>query len=205
MRYYAIIDDEQRGPFSLEQLPEAGVRPSTFVWCKGMDDWEKAEDVGDICRLFRRRIHDLMNPSYAAPAELLPDKDANDEMRGEEPGDDIPPMFRRALRNTNDNNNIGMPHEAQPDTDVPPQSMLFPAILATVFCFPLTGIVAIIFAIKSARSWQQALADNEKSKESSAELRDKAHDYCRQAKMWTGITISFGMIAIAFLSFNFSG
>lgn len=45
MRYFAMIDGERRGPFELSQLADAGVRPGTYVWCKGMDDWEKAEDV----------------------------------------------------------------------------------------------------------------------------------------------------------------
>ncbi|MDE6143194.1 MAG: DUF4339 domain-containing protein, partial [Muribaculaceae bacterium] len=35
MKYFAIIDGEQKGPFELEELADAGVRPSTYVWCKG--------------------------------------------------------------------------------------------------------------------------------------------------------------------------
>ncbi len=43
MRYFAMIDGERRGPFGLDELADAGVRPDTYVWCKGMSDWEKAE------------------------------------------------------------------------------------------------------------------------------------------------------------------
>lgn len=63
MRYFAMIGGQRRGPFTLAQLHEAGVRPDTYVWCKSMADWEKAEDVADICRFYRQRIFDLMHPS----------------------------------------------------------------------------------------------------------------------------------------------
>ena len=62
MKYFAIIEGEKQGPFELEQLAEAGVRPSTYVWCKGMADWEKAENVADICRMYRGRLYDLLHP-----------------------------------------------------------------------------------------------------------------------------------------------
>ena len=82
MKYYAIINDVQRGPFNLDELSDAGVRPSTYVWCKGMQDWEKAEDVADICRMFRIRISNLMHPSWEeAPVKEKPDSEAGTETR----------------------------------------------------------------------------------------------------------------------------
>lgn len=62
MRYFAMIDGERRGPFELDALADVGVRPDTYVWCKGMADWEKAEDVAEICRWYRQRIFGLMHP-----------------------------------------------------------------------------------------------------------------------------------------------
>ncbi len=49
MKYFAVIDKKQIGPCSIEELVEAGLRPDNYVWCKGMDDWEPAKDVADIC------------------------------------------------------------------------------------------------------------------------------------------------------------
>ena len=59
MKFFARIDDTQVGPLGLGQLIEAGVRPSTYVWHKGMADWEKAEDVPEICRAMRRALAGL--------------------------------------------------------------------------------------------------------------------------------------------------
>ena len=39
-RYYAMIDGVQKGPYTLEELPLAGVRPSNYIWCKGLQDWQ---------------------------------------------------------------------------------------------------------------------------------------------------------------------
>lgn len=56
MKYFAMIGGVQRGPFDLDRLVEEGVRPDTYVWCKGMDDWTQANEVPDICRFFRQRL-----------------------------------------------------------------------------------------------------------------------------------------------------
>ena len=212
MKYYAMIEGQQKGPFSLDELADAGVRPSTYVWCRDMPDWQPAEEVPDICRHFRRRIHDLMHPSSAtAYADENKQTAPHDDNRRESPDDDaladIPPMFRRPLRKADITPGTPLSHE--PDTDLPPQSMTLPAILATIFCFPLTGIAAIYYSLLSSRCWRQANTTGDGIKEKaggdgadSREMKKMAHDYCRMAKMWTGITFFFGLIFQAFIIFN---
>lgn len=56
MKYFVMSGDRQIGPISLEELPDNGVRPDTYVWCKGMPDWVPASEVADICRYFRLRL-----------------------------------------------------------------------------------------------------------------------------------------------------
>ncbi len=56
MKYFAMIDGQRTGPWELWQLPEAGVTPDTYVWCKGMTDWRKAEVVADVCRYYRQHL-----------------------------------------------------------------------------------------------------------------------------------------------------
>lgn len=65
--YFAMIDGERCGPFTLEALHEAGVAPSTYVWTKGMEDWEQAGAVAEICRYYRQRIFDEMHPVVEVP------------------------------------------------------------------------------------------------------------------------------------------
>ncbi len=69
MKYYAMSGDRRIGPFTLEQLPENGVRPDTYVWAKGMPDWVRASEVADICRYFRLRLSNSLPDAATRPLE----------------------------------------------------------------------------------------------------------------------------------------
>lgn len=199
MKYFAIIDGEKRGPFELDRLAEAGVRPSTYVWCKGMADWERAEDVADICRMYRGRLYDLLHPKVEIPQQQ------NLTQGRDFPTDGAPSRYDYMLQDER------LPSieeiDARQDTTHPPQNMLWAAILVTVLFFPPLGLIAILYAVASRKCWRQAVemsssekAVNEKKGEMSADdFRRLAHDYCRSAKMWTGITFFIGLILYGFL------
>lgn len=208
MRYFAMIDGERRGPIELDGLAEAGVRPDTYVWCKGMADWEKAEDVADICRYYRRRIFDLMHPSRRREStDKSAGSDESAEPAGEDPYAVLPPRFRELARRA------GTPprgiRDDSPDTSVPPSPTLFLSILLTLFCFPLTGLVAVFYSYKARVAWtesQRSRSRNDKDLYSDSEreqLRADAHDYDRSAKMWAGITFFLGLILYAFMGHKF--
>ena len=55
-RYFVRIDGKQIGPLSPEEVVASGVRPSTYIWRKGLDGWIKAEEDADICREIRRKF-----------------------------------------------------------------------------------------------------------------------------------------------------
>ncbi len=167
-------DDRQEGPFSLESLPAEGVTPDTYVWCKGMDDWKKAEEVAEISRFFRGRILDMMHPSEPEPAELLPpENDTEDE--------EMPP-FAHIVRKSGTEYSR-MPEDEE-DKSIPPRTWLIESIIVTIFC-SITGFIGIYFALKCRRAWQDGNAD-------------MSYDYSRRAKMWTGISFFLGFITTAF-------
>lgn len=201
MKYFAMIDGEKRGPYELNQLAEAGVRPSTYVWCKGMADWEKAEDVADICRMFRGRLYDLLHPTMAAP------KQPSQPTASATGNADSRPLsrFDHILQDTR------LPSieeiDARQDISRPPSNLLFPAILVTLLFFPPLGIFAIYFAVASKRCWKKANETQSGTEMKTAasdtpsanDWRRLAHEYCRAAKMWTGITFFIGLILYGFL------
>jgi hypothetical protein len=51
--YYAMFDDERRGPFTNDQLLAAGLQADTFVWFEGSRDWLPAEDVPELAALLK--------------------------------------------------------------------------------------------------------------------------------------------------------
>lgn len=194
MKYFAMINGERQGPFRLEELAEAGVQPTTYVWCKGMADWQTADEVADICRYFRQHISDMM----ASSADRSPLKVETEENNEKDPFTQIDPedpyIFRRSRPLIDET----------PDTDIQPVSMLIPAIILFFLCFPPTGIVAIFYGIMTRRAW--AMAHDESRPDMPEEERKRlalaAHDYSRSAKLWTGITFFLGLMLYAFLLFR---
>ncbi len=179
MKYYAIIDGEQSGPYTLEELVDKGIGPDTYVWSKGMSDWERADEVADICRHYRQRLSRLQHP-----APLLPS--IQTDPSGPEP---VP---------------VSLPDPAEHDPDMPPpHGMLLAAILATLFCFPFTGIIAIYYSVRARNAWQEsqrARSDvsaplyNDREREN---LQSRMTDAVRYSKMWTGISVFLGFLLYA--------
>lgn len=185
MKYFAIINSEQRGPFTLEELAAAGVRPETYIWCKGMDDWRKARDVADVCRYWRQYLSGTL-PSQL-PVPQAPEQQDNALTSADED-----PRHIRQVRSFD-------PAGPEPGLDIEqtPRSLLLPAVLVTIACFPLTGFIAIWHAYKASREWQDAKLAERDNPQLSKELKADAHDAVRSAKMWIGITFFMGMIMMA--------
>ena len=94
MKYFAMIGGRRYGPMDLDGLVREGVRPDTYVWCKGMPDWIKAEEVPDICRYFRQRLSGTL-PSQKAPGPQEPARlKAIDEEEQERLLSPLPPLAR---------------------------------------------------------------------------------------------------------------
>lgn len=211
MRYFAMIDGERRGPFELSQLAEAGVRPDTYVWCKDMADWEKAEDVADICRFYRRRIFDMMHPPErkTADAEASQAENPVNAATTDDPYADVPLRFRQMVRRSDIPPETFRKEEEQADLSRPPMPTLFLSIVMTLFCFPVTGLVAAYYSYKARKAWQESARSESKngkglySDDERTRLRKDAHDFERQAKMWIGVTFFLSIILYALLGNRF--
>lgn len=206
MRYFAMIDGEQRGPFLLEELPDAGVRPETYVWCKGMDDWMRADEVADICRLYRQRIFDMMHGGLKPVANSTPvstDKDT-DSADENDPYSDVPLRFRGIMRRSGIDPESFRVKEPETDTSRPPYPTLFLSLMVTLFC-SMTGLVAVYYSFKARKSWQESDRNGATgskdlyTREERERLRREAHEYSRKAKMWLGISFFIGIIVTALI------
>ena len=51
-KWYLYQDNQQTGPFSIEQLSNQTITPQTYVWCAGMESWKPASDVTELAHLF---------------------------------------------------------------------------------------------------------------------------------------------------------
>lgn len=179
MRYFAIIDDRQEGPFTLDELARAGVTPDTYVWCKEMEDWQQAREVGDICRYFRQRIHSLNHPAPKTP-EVSPTRTETDSYG------DVPLRFRAQIERADPEKVDLDSFRDSPDLSHAPTTWFpFPMILAVITFLPL-GLLAISQARKSRRAWAEGKGA-------------EAYEYARRGKMAAGMSFSFGLLILAVL------
>ena len=81
MNFFVVINDEQQGPFVIEELAQMGITPDTEVWAEGMGDWTKAADVPELNELFAD--NESYEEQYYEEPETLNKKDI------ETVGDDI--------------------------------------------------------------------------------------------------------------------
>lgn len=183
-----MTKEGQKGPFSLEQLPEAGVTPSTYVWCEGMADWEKADEVAEICRFYRNRLYDIMHPSrdVEEPAGENSAQETGNLPATIDPGKPTS-RFDHFLKDTPEQQLPTIEEiEERENKSVPPSSMIGYAWIVTLFCCPPTGIAALVYAYRSKTAWKHG-------------QNELAHDYSRYAKMWVGVSFFVGIILYAFL------
>lgn len=47
-KYFVIVNEEQKGPFTKEDLAKKYLTEVMPVWCEGMDDWKPAGEVEEL-------------------------------------------------------------------------------------------------------------------------------------------------------------
>jgi hypothetical protein len=52
-KYYIYQNNQQQGPFSIEELRNMNISPGTHVWAEGMGEWTPASQVSELINLFR--------------------------------------------------------------------------------------------------------------------------------------------------------
>lgn len=169
----------------LSELLEAGIRPADYVWCKGMADWQPAEEVPDICRAMRRALAGL-------------DPETGEEPRRESAvpsyGPGAPPKNRIELAEMISQAFIDAEENARPDYSYEPQGVsIAMAVVLTLLCFPPTGFVAIYYACKCKSEWNRSLQPGIAAGERD-DHRRSAHDAARLYRMLSGITVCIGII-----------
>lgn len=73
----------------------------------------------------------------------------------------------------------------RPPADPPPNSWLVPAVVTTLLCFPITGVIAVYFAAQVRARWE----NNDNA---------GAHRAARRARLWTlvGVALYLGVVAL---------
>ena len=122
-QYYVIRNDQQAGPYTLEELAEMGITPDTIVWTEGMADWGPAREVSELTTLFTRSAQ--TPPSYNAPSY----------------GAYSAPQYHTAPQ-------YSRPPQYSTPAERPPMPPTYLAwsIVVTLLCCLVGGIVAIVYS-----------------------------------------------------------
>ena len=123
-----MIDGRQIGPIELDDIAEAGVRPDTYVWCKGMPDWQEASEVPDICRFFRLRLAGVLPPDGLPGGKSQEQRMLEYQAEQEELIRQLPPMARNLVRKSG----IRITRENLPRPSDKPESKWFPIIIYSI-------------------------------------------------------------------------
>lgn len=168
MKYYIARDNRPVGPFELRQLPENGVTASTLLWRSGLSTWLPADQIPEVKHFM-------------------------------ETGD-TPPEFDQRLFNERFNpapRSVSLydtprwqhiDPTKQFDYYPCPNNYLAEAIVATLFCFPVTGIVAIVNAVAVNRLYAERRYEE-------AERKSKA------ARNWVIGSVALGVLFFIYLFF----
>lgn len=191
IKYFVRLDDKSQGPFSLQEIVDMGVRPSDYVWRKGMPDWITAAEDAEICRAMRRHLAGLNVDGSDRSLPAMTDKEI---AQGPQQSDADQSWGAR----------LGGFQEPQKqiDYDERPQGVsIFMGVLLALCCFPITGFMAAWFAYKFNKNWAKSdLADT--SAEERRRLRVAAYENARMYRMMIGITFSLGLVALGLMFSN---
>ncbi|MCQ2268414.1 MAG: GYF domain-containing protein [Bacteroidaceae bacterium] len=54
MNYFVLLNDERRGPYTLEELAKKYITEDVLVWHEGMDGWEKAGKLEELKSIIKQ-------------------------------------------------------------------------------------------------------------------------------------------------------
>lgn len=133
-----MIGGRQYGPMELDDMVREGVRPETYVWCKGMPDWMQASEVPDICRYFRQRLSGTLPSQKTAPVDTSRLQAMDDEEQ-ERLLSQLPPMARDIVRRSG----VKLTKENFPDVE----NRHFPKALPIILYIVCLIVIVIGFLI----------------------------------------------------------
>lgn len=168
MEWYYTQNDTQSGPVTQDQLAEmirnGSVLPEELAWREGMDDWEAINQIDT----FKRSVP--APPSRSAATSSAPPGSAQ---AGAQRGV-VNPYQRPGQGGTRPQVNRRPPQ-------IP--NGLVPAILATILCCPIPGIVGIVYAAQVSGHLQRGDIG-------------RAQQSANSAKTWTWIAFGLGLFAV---------
>lgn len=135
MEIYIFRNGVQEGPFQIESITTLNLEPADLVWCRGMEDWQPANQARATAHLFAAPEAPVAPQAPAAPAMPTP-----------------PPFHQQAQPQPQPQPQPAYQYNQQPQADEqkparPNNNLVLSIITLACCCLPL-GIVSLIYAVK---------------------------------------------------------
>ncbi len=177
MEFWIYLNNEKRGPYSVEQLQNMTIPPTTLVWREGMGSWLAAVEIPELTQLYS---HHSTPPPPPEPPQVQETENNEMEQEDIETNNEVitPPDF-------NPGNFIEEQAQepskecGKPQAKCPPTYLVW-AILTTLCCCQLFGIIAIVYAA------------NVKSKYDRGDFEGAAK-YSERAALWVILAFVIGL------------
>ena len=184
MKYWANINGVQYGPVEKEELLGLGLTKDSFVWREGIEDWVMVRNFNELTDLFPEQEQPEVKPAEEIFANEQPEQDSPEEEKQSTP---VPPQIPQQpftpIQPTFTQPQAPRQPE-KPQEPCPPTNMVW-AILTTLLCCQVLGIIAIIYAAQvSSRYYAGDI--------------ECAKKYSERAAMWSIASIVVGLLYLPF-------
>ena len=193
MQYWVHINGVQRGPMQLDELIKIGVTRDTYVWREGLEDWIKASELPELAGFF-------VIEGNSVPTPVQPVDDNGEAGKSQWVADDTDvnqPQQEDANAATGQSYVAQQPAAVQqpsfvanstfmqsPVPPCPPTNLAW-AIIVTILCCQIFGIIAIVYAAQV------------KSKYDAGQY-ETAVKYSENSALWCKLGIAFGLVWATF-------
>ena len=80
MKHYFHSDGEnQKGPFTFEQLKNENIEKETLIWFEGLDDWKPAKEIRELDETFELNPPPIPQDEFSTTEKSSEPKDTNEK------------------------------------------------------------------------------------------------------------------------------
>lgn len=170
-QYWINFKGNQQGPMSKEQLAQMGLDNTAYVWHSGLPDWVKITAVPELSDIISQPAGQQPAPEdqdtqpeptpeaiaqdITEPQEEVPPLDVvvSDYSQGNEPAPNYmqPQQYQAPAQQQYPEPVPNLPQQQEP---CPPSNLVW-AIIATVLCCSVPGIIGIVFAFLTKKYYRE--------------------------------------------------
>ncbi|MGN0213243.1 MAG: CD225/dispanin family protein [Muribaculaceae bacterium] len=173
-KYWVNIDGIQSGPISRDELANLDFDPEvTYVWHQDLDDWQKIDQLPELADIVAAKQINI--PSAEQADETSADTATSQGTATP------PPLYYQCPPISTPVQSFTPPQIPEPDAAQEAPTHLVWAVIVTLLCCQITGIIAIIYGALASS------ANSHCNYERALKMSDTA-------QVWVMVSIAIGVV-----------